>query len=157
MASVVNDPNGRKRILFVVPDESRKAIRLGKCDRKSAEAIARHVEALLAAKIGGQPVPRDTAVWLSGIGASLRDKPAAVGLVEPLQRLTVGEFLTSWLAGKKAAGHAPRATTAGPARTCGPRSPKSFGGLAWNRGRACGIRCEHRVNRTWPRVSRWPR
>src|SRR2546425_2238602 len=107
MASIVNDPNGRRRILFVDADEGRRAVRLGKIDRKSAEAIARHVEALLAAKIGGQPVPRDTAAWLVGIGASLRDKLAAVGLVEPLQRQTVGEFLTSWLAGKKAAGHKP--------------------------------------------------
>ena len=70
MASVVNDPNGRKRILFVDAEENRKAIRLGKIDRKSADAIARHVEALLAATIGGQPVPRGTAVWLSGIGAA---------------------------------------------------------------------------------------
>jgi len=82
VASIANDPNGRRRIQFVAPDESRKTIRLGKCDRKSAEAIARHVEALLAAKIGGQPIPRDTAVWLAGIGSSLRDKLAAVGLVE---------------------------------------------------------------------------
>ena len=82
MASIVNDPNGRRRILFVAPDESRKTIRLGKIDRKSAESICRHVEALLAAKLGGQPLPRDTAVWLSGIGAKLRDKLAAVGLVE---------------------------------------------------------------------------
>jgi hypothetical protein len=107
MASIVNDPNGRRRILFVAPDESRKTIRLGKIDRKSAEAIARHVEALLAAKIGGQPVPRDTATWLGSIGTALRDKLAAVGLVEALQRLTVGEFLTSWLEGKKAMGHKP--------------------------------------------------
>ena len=27
MASIVNDPGGRRRILFVAPDESRKAIR----------------------------------------------------------------------------------------------------------------------------------
>src|SRR6516225_2320107 len=107
MASIANDPNGRRRILFVAPDESRKTIRLGKIDRKSAEAIARHVEALLAAKIGGQPVPRDTATWLGSIGTALRDKLAAVGLVEALQRLTVGEFLTSWLEGKKAMGHKP--------------------------------------------------
>jgi integrase len=107
MASIANDPGGRRRILFVAPDERRKTIRLGKCDRKSAEAIARHVEALLTAKIGGQPVPRDTAAWLSNIGAALRDKLAAVGLVEPLQRLAVGEFLTSWMAGKKGAGHKP--------------------------------------------------
>src|SRR5215216_1945769 len=107
MASIVNDPNGRRRILFVAPDESRKTIRLGKCDRKSAEAIARHVEALLAAKIGGQPVPRDTSAWLAGIGTRLRDRLAAAGLVEAVQRLTVGEYLTSWLAGKKSAGHKP--------------------------------------------------
>jgi hypothetical protein len=107
MASIANDPNGRKRILFVAPDESRKTIRLGKIDRKSAESICRHVEALLAAKIGGQPVPRDTASWLATIGASLRDKLAAVGLVEAQQRLTVGEFLASWLDGKKAMGHKP--------------------------------------------------
>jgi integrase len=107
MASVVNDPNGRKRILFVAPDECRKTIRLGKIDRKSADAIARHVEALLVAKIGGQPVARDTAAWLATIGAKLRDKLAAAGLVEPQQRLTVGEFLTGWLDGKKAMGHKP--------------------------------------------------
>jgi hypothetical protein len=90
MASVVNDPGGRRRILFVAPDESRKTIRLGKIDRKSADAIARHVETLLAAKIGAQPIPRDTAAWLANIGAPLRDKLAAVGLVEPLKRQTGG-------------------------------------------------------------------
>jgi len=107
MASIVNDPGGRRRILFVGPDEDRKAIRLGKIDRKGAESICRHVEALLAAKIGGQPVPRDTAAWLATIGAKLRDKLATVGLVEAQQRLTVGEFLANWLEGKKAMGHKP--------------------------------------------------
>ena len=107
MASVANDPNGRKRILFVAPDGKRKTIRLGKTDKKSAGAIARHVEALLAAKIGGQPVPRGTTAWLASIADPLRDKLAAVGLVEPRQRLTVGEFLASWLSSKKAMGHKP--------------------------------------------------
>src|SRR5262245_5525530 len=97
MASVANDPNGRKRILFVDAEEKRKAIRLGKIDRKSADAIARHVEALLAAKIGGQPVPRDTAAWLANIGAALRDKLAAVGLVEAPKRAALGGFLRSYI------------------------------------------------------------
>jgi hypothetical protein len=97
MASVVKDPGGRKRILFVAPDESRKAIRLGKCDRKSADAIARHVEALLAAKIHGQSIPRDTAAWLAGIGPKLCDKLAAVGLVDAPKRAALGEFLQSYI------------------------------------------------------------
>lgn len=101
MASISNDPNGRRRILFVAPDEIRKSIRLGKCDRKSAEAIARHVEALLAAKIGGQPITRDTAAWVANIGPSLRDKLAAVGLVEARKRAALGEFLDGFIANRK--------------------------------------------------------
>jgi integrase len=97
VASIVNDPNGRRRILFVAPDESRKTIRLGKIDRKSAESICRHVEALLSAKMGGQPIPRDTAGWLAGIGAALRDRLAAIGLVEAPKRAALGEFLRSYI------------------------------------------------------------
>src|SRR4051812_49431111 len=97
MASIANDPGGRRRILFVAPDESRKAIRLGKCDRKSAEAIARHVEALLSAKMGGQPLQRDTAAWLSEIGEGLKAKLAAVGLIEAPKRAALGEFLRSYI------------------------------------------------------------
>src|SRR5438874_11249754 len=97
MASIVNDPNGRRRILFVAPDGSRKTIRLGKTDRKSAESICRHVEALLGAQMGGQPIPRDTAAWLAGIGAALRDRLAAVGLVEAPKRAVLGEFLRNYI------------------------------------------------------------
>lgn len=97
MASIADDPGGRRRILFVAPDGTRKAIRLGKIDRKSAEAITRHVEALLAAKIGGQPVPRETAAWLAGVGPKLRHRLAAVGLVEAPKRAVLGEFLRSYI------------------------------------------------------------
>ena len=98
MASIVNDPGGRRRILFVAPDESRKTIRLGKIDRKSAESICRHVEALLAAKISGQPIPRETAVWLANIGAPLRDKLVKVGLVDPAPlTTTVADLLEQYL------------------------------------------------------------
>lgn len=97
MASIVNDPKGCKRILFVGPDEVRKTIRLGKCDRKTAESICRHVETLLGAKIAGQPIPRETAVWLTGIGAKLRDRFATVGLVDAPKRAVLGEFLKCYI------------------------------------------------------------
>lgn len=101
MASIINDPNGRRRIQFVDPDGSRKTIRLGKTDRKSAEAICRHVEALLAARLGGQPAPRDTAAWLSQVGASLKEKLATAGLIEAPRRTNLGEFLKNFVLNRK--------------------------------------------------------
>ena len=83
MASVINDPNGRRRIQFVLPDGKRKTIRLGKIDRKTAEGVCRQVEHLLSARLSGQPIPQETAVWLRTIGEPLRDKLARVGLIEP--------------------------------------------------------------------------
>lgn len=97
MASIIDDPNGRRRGQVVAPDQSRKTIRLGKIDRKSAEAITRHVEALLSAKMGGQPIPRDTASWLLGIGETLKEKLAAAGLVEAPKRAELGEFLRTYV------------------------------------------------------------
>jgi len=101
MASIVNDPNGRRRIQFVSPDGKRKTIRLGKIDRKTAEGICRHVEALLVAKISGQPVPRDTAVWLTTIGEKLRQRLVRVGLVDDTPSVpTVSQWCQDYLASR---------------------------------------------------------
>lgn len=99
MASIAKEPNGHRRILFVAPDGNRKTIRLGKIDQRSAETICRHVESLLSAKITGQPVGRETAVWLAEIGTILREKLARVGLVESTETresLTLGEHLDNY-------------------------------------------------------------
>jgi hypothetical protein len=61
MASIADDPGGRRRILFVAPDGVRKTIRLGRVDRKTAESICRHVEELTAARLSGQPLRTETA------------------------------------------------------------------------------------------------
>jgi len=102
MATIGNDPNGRRRILFVDADGSRKTIRLGKCDRRTAEAACRHVEALLASKLSGQPIPRETATWLSGIGEKLKQRLAKAGLIdaEP-QAPALGDYLRTWLDRKR--------------------------------------------------------
>lgn len=71
MASIAKDGKGW-RILFVDVDGARRTLRLGALDRKAAESIRRHVEALLAAKLTGEPVRQATAVWLSNIGDKLR-------------------------------------------------------------------------------------
>lgn len=100
MASISNDSGGRRRIMFVAPDESRKSIRLGKCDRKTAEGVKRHVEALLASKIAGESVQRETAVWLKGIGPKLRRKLAAVGLAEAPSEAILGEFVRNYISSR---------------------------------------------------------
>ena len=104
MASVVNDPNGKKRILFVGPDGARKVIRLGKCDQKTALAIKVKVESLLAAKLAGAPLPQDTAHWLGEIGPELYEKLAKVGLAPPRNNITLAEFLDRWIHHKEAQG-----------------------------------------------------
>ncbi len=98
MASISDDAGDRRRILFTDGSSKRRAIRLGKIDRKSADAICRHVESLLGARIGGQPIPKDTASWLASIGDTLRAKLAAVGLIEARGSVpTLGEFLDGYL------------------------------------------------------------
>ncbi len=82
MASVIEDPGGRKRIQFVAADGSRKTVRLGKASKRDASDVGRHVEALLVARINGQPRPRETAVWLGEIGDALHDRLARSGLIE---------------------------------------------------------------------------
>jgi len=97
MASVINDPNGRRRIAFISPDGSRKAVRLGKIDRKAAESICRHLEDLLASKVMGSPVSRETAVWVKDLSPQLKEKFAAVGLLEAESRKSLGEFLSEFI------------------------------------------------------------
>ena len=53
MATIGNDPNGRKRVLFVAGDGTRKTIRLGKMDRKNAERFCGRVEKIISANISG--------------------------------------------------------------------------------------------------------
>ena len=95
MASITNDAGGRWRIQFVAPDGVRKSIRMGKCDRKTAESVRGHVESLLSAKLSGQPLPRNTAAWLPVIGEALKAKLAVAGLIDAPTRALLGEFLRS--------------------------------------------------------------
>jgi len=101
MASVIDDPNGRRRIQFISPDGKRKTIRLGKIDRKTAEGVCRQVEHLLAARLSGQPIPRETAVWLRTIGDPLWDKLARVGLIEASDAIpTLAQWCQDYLASR---------------------------------------------------------
>src|SRR5947208_17079031 len=83
MAAIGNDPNGRKRILFMAGDGIRKTIRLGKMDRKNAERFCGRVEKIIAAKISGGALDDETSRWLAEMDDVMYDRVAAVGLVKP--------------------------------------------------------------------------
>lgn len=103
MATIGTESNGHRRVLFVAADGSRKTVRLGKCSHRDAEDICRHVEALAAASMNGQPMSRKTAVWLSEIGATLHDRLARAGLVTAraaVEGTKLGAFLDAYIAGR---------------------------------------------------------
>lgn len=102
MASISSDPNGRKRILFFNSAGERKAIRLGKVSQRQAESVKVRVEMLVAAKITGTAPDDETTRWVRDRDEALREKLAAVGLIEPPKRATLGLFVADYIA-KRAA------------------------------------------------------
>jgi integrase len=97
MASVCDDGK-RKRIVYVGTDGQRRTIYL-RCDRRTAESIARHVENILASRVSGQPLPRDTASWVSNLSDALRSKLERQRLLEPKEASspTLGEWVENYL------------------------------------------------------------
>ena len=65
---------------FVARDGKRKTLRLGRVDKKTAESIRIHVEALLASRISGLPLQQAPAVCLNTTGETLKENLAKVGL-----------------------------------------------------------------------------
>jgi hypothetical protein len=97
VASIANDPNGGKRILFVDQEGKRKAIRLGKFPIKLAREIRGRIERVLTAKAANVALDLDTVSWLSGIGEELHAKLAAVGLVLPRATAKLAAYLQSYI------------------------------------------------------------
>ena len=101
MASVIRDPNGRKRIQFVAGDRSRKTIRLGKATMRQAETFKMRVEQLALAATGASGVvDEDTIRWLAGLDEVVYDKLAAVGLVAKRESMKLGAFLDDYIRGR---------------------------------------------------------
>jgi len=99
MASLAKDPNGRKRILFMAKDGSRKTIRLGKTSIKQAESFKVKLEPLIAARrtksSGG--IDAETALWIFSLTDEAHAKLAAVGLLKEKITATLGAFLDHYL------------------------------------------------------------
>ena len=90
MASISDDPGGRKRVQFIAGDGKRKTIRLGKASMKQAEAVKVKVERLVAASITGHAPDDETSRWVAGLDRAMNAKLVAVGLVKPQARADTG-------------------------------------------------------------------
>jgi integrase len=101
MASICNDPNGHRRILFVATDGKRKTIRLGKVSLRQAEAVRVKVEDLVSSKITGHAPTDETSRWLAGLDDRMHDKLVAAGLTQPHQRATLADWLGQYLLERK--------------------------------------------------------
>ncbi len=98
MASISRDSKGRRTIQFVAADGKRKSIRLGKVSQRVAESVRVKVEQLNAALIAASPMDDETARWVAGLGDSLANKLAAVGLIRERGIARLGEFLDTFIA-----------------------------------------------------------
>src|SRR6266496_1429236 len=97
MATIGNDSNGRRRILFVAGDGSRKTVRLGKASMKQAESFKLKLEALIGGGITGS-VDDETSRWFAGLDDKMHARLAAVGLVKARRRCetTLKELLDAF-------------------------------------------------------------
>src|SRR6476619_6575085 len=104
MASISNDPGGKRRILFFDPSGERKQIRLGKVSKWTAERIKTRVEKLVEALQFGGTMEPDLVQWVKDLKPTLAKKLARVGLIpnpEPKSVATLGPYLKEWLAARK--------------------------------------------------------
>ncbi len=98
MASLANDPNGRKRISFAGRDARRHSLRLGKVTKRFAEGVQNHVEHILHSQKTGQSLPVETSDWIAAGANGLARQLGAVGLMDyRVKATTLGAMLAAYL------------------------------------------------------------
>jgi integrase len=88
------------RVQFYNKDNRRKSIRLGRVQRRAADAIRVKIEHLVSASIGGTPLDGETSRWLKTIGDNLAAKLAGAGLVLPRESATLAAFIDAYIASR---------------------------------------------------------
>ena len=97
MASLCNDPNGRRRITFIDSNGKRKTIRLGKVALRYAQTFKVKLEDLVSAKITGYSPSDDTSRWLSELDDVYVEKLSKVGLVKARNKSTLQAFVDEYI------------------------------------------------------------
>jgi len=100
MASVVNDPGGRRRISFKAGGK-RRSLRLGAVPAAVAEDVAEKIGLLQAYLDAPQMMPAELVRWVATRPEKMYDALAAAGLVPPRKRkrsVGLGTFLEEYFA-----------------------------------------------------------
>ena len=84
MSSLTKEKSGTWRIKFLDGYKS-KGIRLGACDKKTAQATQLYVDRLIAAKRLGTPLDSETIAWLNRLDSTIHDRIAKAGLTTSRQ------------------------------------------------------------------------
>jgi integrase len=101
MASLSRSADGKHVVQFVDPDGKRRTVRLGKCDKRTAESTKTKIEALLNAKNQDVELGDDLSKWVKNIGAELHGRLVAVGLIDGRRSSRqLGEFIRAHIAGR---------------------------------------------------------
>ena len=88
MASITNDPGGRKRITFTDPNGGRKTIRLGEMPDRLAETYRENIEHLVACSNAPHMISKDVLKWTTDIPQAIHKRFVKASLLpsrEPVQ------------------------------------------------------------------------
>src|SRR5262245_58476453 len=101
MASIANEPGGRRRAFGICHDGERRSIRLGKISQRAADAIKVKIDDLESAILSGCGWQPATALWVAEIPDSLAKKLADKGMIPQRQgpaAETLGAFCEGYFA-----------------------------------------------------------
>ena len=97
MASLTRQKNGSWLLQFTGADKARRSIRFPKCSEKAANSFRFRIETILACRLTGEALDRDTSEWLRDLPALIHERIAKVGLVEGRKRELLGPFLRNYV------------------------------------------------------------
>ena len=102
MASVCDDGNGRRRVLFFDHNRKRRTLYLGKLAGWKAETIANRVEAIISSRITGEAPTGELSRWVAELPDALRAKLERLEVLPKRPSEKLGPFLRHYIAEREA-------------------------------------------------------
>ncbi|MHB1156889.1 MAG: tyrosine-type recombinase/integrase [Phycisphaerales bacterium] len=101
MATLTRESNGRFTVRVFGTDGKRRSVRLGKISQRQAESVKSKINDLEQAALVGDAPREENRRWAASLQGQLRDRLSAVGLVAPLPRQSLAEFIDGYIAKRR--------------------------------------------------------